>query len=191
MIIRVESGKVADIYNGLSDDTIEQLKQAFVDSEFIETMEAVNRGDTWPVVVSELPQPPQSQPKTKEMVAMELNGLVEAKKREYLQRWPSTSQVDLWPIFSEEITRLNNTQGTVSATHYPALAGALSVKLGVEPATLTSEQILRFATAILGAKSAHAIELAKLEECYQSTLTAWIDNPKIDVAAEFEVVYGA
>ena len=83
MLIRIENGKVADIYNGLSEDTIAQLQQAFIDSEFVQTTEVVNRGDVWPKAVVESPQPPQPpQPQTKtwEMVVMELNEIIKLAK---------------------------------------------------------------------------------------------------------------
>lgn len=192
MLIRIENGKIADVYAGLSDDTIEQLKAAFDSSEFIETDEPVNRGDVWPrVTVKPEPVPMVMPPTTMASIVGQLNAIVEQKKTEYLQRWPQSSQIDLWPMFSEEILRLKTSEVAVSSALYPVLAGALSVKMGVTPEDLSTEHITGFASEIVGAKTAHAISLAKLESAYQAALTAWTKDPETDVKAAFEVVYGA
>jgi hypothetical protein len=191
MLIRIENGKIADVYSGLSDDTIEQLKTAFDSSEFIETDEPVNRGEAWPKVeIEPAPVPMVMPPPTMASIVGQLNTIVEQKKSEYLQRWPQASQVDLWPMFSEEILRLKTSDVAVSPALYPVLAGALSVKLGFNPDDLAAEHITSFAGAIVGAKTAHAIELAKLESAYQMALMAWTKDPETDVKSAFEVVYG-
>lgn len=190
MIIRINDGKIADVYAGLSDDKIEQLKAAFDSSEFIETDEPVSRGDAWPRATVETAPVPMAMPVTMTSIVGQLNAIVEQKKTEYLQRWPNASQVDLWPMFAEEITRLKTAEVAVSSALYPVLAGALSVKMGVSPEDLSAEHITGFAVAIVGAKTSHAIELAKLESAYQAALTAWTKDPETDVKTAFEVVYG-
>jgi hypothetical protein len=194
MIIRVERGIVVDIYSGLSDDTINQLKLAFEDSEFIETAEFVNRGDSWPKSPPIEPPPatlPVIMTQSLSSVIAQLNTIIDQKKLTYLQRWPQTSQFDLWPMFSEEIIRLKTSDVDVSPALYPVLAGALSVKLGVSPSELNAEQIAGFAAMVVGAKTAHAIELAKLEESYQATITDWLADSNCDLNARFEEHYGA
>jgi hypothetical protein len=192
MLIRIENGKIADVYSGLSDDTIEQLKAAFDGSEFIETDEPVNRGEAWPkVAVEPAPTPMVMPPPTMASIVAQLNSIVEQKKTEYLQRWPQASQIDLWPMFSEEILRLKTSEATVLPALYPVLSGALSVKMGVNPEDLSAEHITSFADAIVGAKTAHAIELAKLESAYQAALTAWTEDPEAEVKSVFEGFYGA
>jgi hypothetical protein len=194
MIIRLENGKIADVYSGLSDDTIEQLKTAFEGSEFVETDELVNRGEAWPKVAVEpapAPVPMVMPPPTMASIVAQLNTIVEQKKSEYLQRWPQASQVDLWPMFAEEITRLKTAKTVATPALYPVLAGALSVRMGVNPGDLSAEHITGFAGAIVGAKTAHAIELAKLESAYQATLMAWTKDPETNIESVFEVVYGA
>jgi hypothetical protein len=118
---------------------------------------------------------------------MELNSLVDSKKREYLQRWPVTSQSDLWPLFDSELVRIK-TDANPSPELYPALFGALSVKIEAVPSI---EQLLGFADAIIGAKKAHAVELSKLENAYQHTLQAFSEDSAIDISQTFEGAYGA
>lgn len=187
MIIRIVDGVVADIYQGLSDEIVSQLQEAFPDSQFIETEESASRGDAWPKIPANPPEPLPAPIKTSESVVMELNMIVDNKKREYLQRWPNTSQSDLWPLFDSELTRIK-TDSNPSLELYPALLGALSVKLGAVPSI---EQLQTFADAIIGAKKAHAIELAKLENAYQYTLQAFSEDSAIDISQTFEGSYGA
>jgi hypothetical protein len=192
MIIRVEDGTVLDLYSGLSDGTIDQLKLAFENSEFIETDEFVNRGDSWPKPLPIEPSPtpsPVVETQNLSNVIAQLNTLTDQKKQTYLQRWPQASQIDLWPMFSEEIIRLKTSDGDVSPALYPVLAGALSVRMGVSPNDLKPEHITGFAAMIIGAKTAHAIELAKLENSYQATMIDWMTDPNCDIAARFEGHY--
>jgi hypothetical protein len=148
MLIRIVDGAVADIYQGLSEETVSQLQEAFPDSQFIETEETVTRGEAWPKTPISPPEQLPTPTRTRESVVMELNSIVDTKKREYLQRWPNTSQSDLWPLFDAELVRIK-TDANPSPELYPALLGALSVKLGTTPSI---EQLLGFADAIIGAK---------------------------------------
>jgi hypothetical protein len=187
MLIRIVDNVVADIYQGLSEETTSQLQGAFPGSQFVETEESVTRGDAWPKITVNPPEPLPTPIKTRESVVMELNSLVDTKKREYLQRWPNTSQSDLWPLFDAELVRIK-TDANPSPELYPALVGALSAKIGATPSI---EQLQTFADAIIGAKKAHAVELATLENAYQYTLQVFEEDSAIDISQTFEGAYGA
>ena len=57
MIIRIGDGIVADIYQGLSEETVSQLQEAFPNSQFVETEETVTRGEAWPKIPVTSPDP--------------------------------------------------------------------------------------------------------------------------------------
>lgn len=189
---KIVDGKVVDFF-AVDAETLATLRDINPDAIYepcsLEVLQGwewdgenfINPGTTTP------PEPLPTPAKTRESVVMELNSIVDNKKREYLQRWPNTSQYDLWPLFDAELTRIK-TDANPSPELYPALLGALSVKLGTVPSI---EQLLGFADAIIGAKKAHAIELAKLEKAYQYTLQAFGEDSAIDISATFEGAYGA
>ncbi len=189
---KVIDGKAVDFYE-VDAETLATLRDINPDAIYepcgLEVLQGwewdgenfVNPGTTTP------PEPLPTPTKTRELVVMELNNLVDTKKREYLQRWPNTSQFDLWPLFDAELVRIK-TDANPSPELYPALFGALSVKLEATPSI---EQLQTFANAIIGAKKAHAVELAKLENAYQYTLQAFGEDSAIDISATFEGAYGA
>lgn len=189
---KIINGKAVDFYN-VDAETLATLREINPDAIYEPCGLEVLQGWKWDgekFINPSLSTPPEPIPtptKTRESVVMELNSIVDSKKREYLQPWPNTSQSDLWPLFDAELVRIK-TDANPSPELYPALLGALSVKLETTPSI---EQLQTFADAIIGAKKAHAIELAKLENAYQYTLQAFGEDSAINIAATFEEAYGA
>lgn len=183
-MIRVENGLVVEVYSGLAPEVLEHLKSLYPGSEWVDTEEGWSRGDKWPKE-SVTPVDPVNPPPILRDARMELEAIITQKKQTYLAKWPSSSQVDLWPLYSKEIAALAEGMEP-TPLNCPSLAGGLSVELGVTWDQVPSEAIPTFALVIIAAKARHSAELARLERAYQTVLAM---GEVEDVKEAFEVAY--
>lgn len=183
-MLRVEDGLVVEVYSGLAPEVLEHLKSLYPGSEWVDTEEGWSRGDKWPKEPTAPVEPVEPLPPNRN-IRMELETIIAQKKQAYLAKWPSSSQADLWPLYSQEITALAD-GAEPNPFSCPSLAGALSVTLGVSWDQVSSEAITTFALSITAAKARHSAELARLERAYQTVLAM---GEVEDVKAAFEVAY--